>query len=212
MDAAALEQWPPYLQVSGPGRAEGLDWRALDGRYIRTTEDEVGRPKYRHERTRVELSYVVLYDDFATGVRRWRFAVPLTPNIVDAGDPPAQMPQDVAQWKVGGQELSLCVSLPPQEVVRVGAQLLLDCQLDTPLSELGLSAECAVELLRVPEAARQLPAAEEGPFTVFVSAPALGCPDATALELSPGTTLGGLMSLCCARLPLRSGAAAAAPR
>eukprot|EP01062_Namystynia_karyoxenos_P006713 TRINITY_DN12351_c0_g1_i1.p1 TRINITY_DN12351_c0_g1~~TRINITY_DN12351_c0_g1_i1.p1 ORF type:complete len:561 (+),score=124.75 TRINITY_DN12351_c0_g1_i1:88-1683(+) len=89
-------------------------------------------------------------------------------------------------------------------VLSVAGRVLWEHQLDSPLCDLGISAEALVHLLRVPQPGPGLAAAapEAGTLEVFVDAPHLGAADAIHVELHPDATARDLVLVAVAQLGL----------
>eukprot|EP01062_Namystynia_karyoxenos_P028047 TRINITY_DN21332_c0_g1_i1.p1 TRINITY_DN21332_c0_g1~~TRINITY_DN21332_c0_g1_i1.p1 ORF type:complete len:377 (+),score=61.19 TRINITY_DN21332_c0_g1_i1:50-1132(+) len=92
-----------------------------------------------------------------------------------------------------------CVDLDPSMfnlfVLRIGDRQLEESALSLPLSDVGISAECAVELL-VPQGKPPGAAADCGGcgIAVYVSAPSLGKAEPVCIELSPDAKVADLVA------------------
>eukprot|EP01062_Namystynia_karyoxenos_P045332 TRINITY_DN33666_c0_g1_i2.p1 TRINITY_DN33666_c0_g1~~TRINITY_DN33666_c0_g1_i2.p1 ORF type:complete len:455 (+),score=107.49 TRINITY_DN33666_c0_g1_i2:71-1366(+) len=79
-------------------------------------------------------------------------------------------------------------------------------ELALPLQDVGASAECAAELLRLPPA--DLQPAAEGPLVLFVAAPRLGRSEPVCVEVAADASVGGLAARAALQMGLvRSGEA-----
>eukprot|EP01062_Namystynia_karyoxenos_P029561 TRINITY_DN22195_c0_g1_i6.p1 TRINITY_DN22195_c0_g1~~TRINITY_DN22195_c0_g1_i6.p1 ORF type:complete len:248 (+),score=51.97 TRINITY_DN22195_c0_g1_i6:101-745(+) len=145
---------------------------------------------YRHSQDRQRILKFRSSRQQWRGPVRWCFEVPGMQPSADAGEHPATLPQEVSEW-IGAPELR--VAAARDEVMRVGGRSVCRGALGFPLSELGVSAECAVEVVSV-ALTDDMMLAEEGPLTLYVSAPDLGLPDPVAFEVAPDTTVGGLVA------------------
>eukprot|EP01062_Namystynia_karyoxenos_P037953 TRINITY_DN27600_c0_g1_i1.p2 TRINITY_DN27600_c0_g1~~TRINITY_DN27600_c0_g1_i1.p2 ORF type:complete len:230 (+),score=54.53 TRINITY_DN27600_c0_g1_i1:95-784(+) len=195
-----LAEYPEILVVSGgTDEGDGLDNSLLNGEWYRTDETMWGAPVYRHaQHTHREL-------------RRWRMGgvVWCFPTVRrsgchvvrDCGTPAAALPQQVRRWvcpSIGpvSRELGPAFRVLARRglVLCVGGTEISDESLNLPLSEVGVSAECVLELVSVPDLAEDTEPAEEGTLCVFISAPSLGHQDILPFEVAPGTTVGQLLA------------------
>eukprot|EP01062_Namystynia_karyoxenos_P029557 TRINITY_DN22195_c0_g1_i1.p1 TRINITY_DN22195_c0_g1~~TRINITY_DN22195_c0_g1_i1.p1 ORF type:complete len:235 (+),score=54.37 TRINITY_DN22195_c0_g1_i1:101-706(+) len=175
---AGLTDLPEVLIVSGGEDMLGRhNYSLLNGAWLREgASDDAGVESrctsffYRHSQDRQRILKFRSSRQQWRGPVRWCFEVPGMQPSADAGEHPATLPQEVSEW-IGAPEL------------RVAAAL----------SELGVSAECAVEVVSV-ALTDDMMLAEEGPLTLYVSAPDLGLPDPVAFEVAPDTTVGGLVA------------------
>eukprot|EP01062_Namystynia_karyoxenos_P060583 TRINITY_DN52250_c0_g1_i1.p2 TRINITY_DN52250_c0_g1~~TRINITY_DN52250_c0_g1_i1.p2 ORF type:complete len:504 (+),score=128.08 TRINITY_DN52250_c0_g1_i1:73-1512(+) len=94
-------------------------------------------------------------------------------------------------------------------VLRVSGRELGERDLDCPLSDLGVSAEAVVHLLRVPPlppaAGAASPAEKGAALVVFVDASPLGAADAICVELHPEATALDLVAAAAGQLGLCGG-------
>eukprot|EP01062_Namystynia_karyoxenos_P078131 TRINITY_DN7_c0_g1_i2.p1 TRINITY_DN7_c0_g1~~TRINITY_DN7_c0_g1_i2.p1 ORF type:complete len:407 (+),score=76.04 TRINITY_DN7_c0_g1_i2:92-1312(+) len=90
-----------------------------------------------------------------------------------------------------------CVKEDPRGhlVMRCGGSDYHAVDMTQLLCDVGVSAECLVEIAELPYLSEAATAAGDGSLTVFVCAPALGHPDPVSIEVDPGATLGGLAAL-----------------
>eukprot|EP01062_Namystynia_karyoxenos_P067391 TRINITY_DN61334_c0_g1_i1.p1 TRINITY_DN61334_c0_g1~~TRINITY_DN61334_c0_g1_i1.p1 ORF type:complete len:226 (+),score=36.95 TRINITY_DN61334_c0_g1_i1:64-741(+) len=185
-----LEQFPMSLLISARGPLSYLTgtWERCDG------ERNLGAPHYRSkQQPRQVLCRVQLYVGNVPAAR-WRFFHPDNGYILDVGMPPAALPQCVKRWVSDGEREKQPIEIKAVwgAMLRLGGTELGEDSSAMPLSDAGVSAECAVEILRLPLQTSE--PAGEGPLTVFVRAPSLGHPDAVALEVIPEATVGGLVA------------------
>eukprot|EP01062_Namystynia_karyoxenos_P051062 TRINITY_DN39950_c0_g1_i1.p1 TRINITY_DN39950_c0_g1~~TRINITY_DN39950_c0_g1_i1.p1 ORF type:complete len:174 (+),score=38.51 TRINITY_DN39950_c0_g1_i1:90-611(+) len=92
-----------------------------------------------------------------------------------------------------------------KNVLRFSGQEFAPSQLQQPLSETGITAESAVELLHVPRLPTEVlgsSSASSGGLPIYVSAPALGKADPVCVELPPDATLGDLVLAAATQLEL----------
>eukprot|EP01062_Namystynia_karyoxenos_P048054 TRINITY_DN36490_c0_g1_i1.p1 TRINITY_DN36490_c0_g1~~TRINITY_DN36490_c0_g1_i1.p1 ORF type:complete len:251 (+),score=45.77 TRINITY_DN36490_c0_g1_i1:88-753(+) len=197
-----LCDFPPVLYVRGlsAGAAEA------NGTYLRSTDIALGAPLYYHtqesgiHRPRRVLSRAPCpVPEGLTRIRGsadvhmpWSLRSSLIVVCSAVGWPPAELPQDVRCWTNKGGALP-DVRVTAHQLLRVGQMELGAEAVGLPLSEVGLSAEGAAEVMGRPPAG--LVPAAEGPLTIYVRAPMLGRPEAVALEVSPDATVGGLLAL-----------------
>eukprot|EP01062_Namystynia_karyoxenos_P051066 TRINITY_DN39950_c0_g1_i6.p1 TRINITY_DN39950_c0_g1~~TRINITY_DN39950_c0_g1_i6.p1 ORF type:complete len:175 (+),score=34.62 TRINITY_DN39950_c0_g1_i6:296-820(+) len=97
------------------------------------------------------------------------------------------------------------LSVQRKNVLRFSGQEFAPSQLQQPLSETGITAESAVELLHVPRLPTEVlgsSSASSGGLPIYVSAPALGKADPVCVELPPDATLGDLVLAAATQLEL----------
>eukprot|EP01062_Namystynia_karyoxenos_P051697 TRINITY_DN4072_c0_g4_i1.p1 TRINITY_DN4072_c0_g4~~TRINITY_DN4072_c0_g4_i1.p1 ORF type:complete len:406 (+),score=112.90 TRINITY_DN4072_c0_g4_i1:105-1220(+) len=92
-------------------------------------------------------------------------------------------------------------------VLLIGGQEVLSDKMHHPLSDVGISAECAVELLCVPRQGidAEAPRADCGGcgIAIYCSAPTLGASETVCVELPPDATVADLATVAAARLGLQ---------
>eukprot|EP01062_Namystynia_karyoxenos_P059852 TRINITY_DN51275_c0_g1_i1.p1 TRINITY_DN51275_c0_g1~~TRINITY_DN51275_c0_g1_i1.p1 ORF type:complete len:192 (+),score=45.90 TRINITY_DN51275_c0_g1_i1:81-578(+) len=90
---------------------------------------------------------------------------------------------------------------PAVPLLRVGGVEATTAQLGVLLSEIGVSAECTVELLAPPPiCAAACPLPDGGSFEVYAVAPSLGTEERVCVELSADATVGALAAAAAQQL------------
>eukprot|EP01062_Namystynia_karyoxenos_P013414 TRINITY_DN14839_c0_g4_i1.p1 TRINITY_DN14839_c0_g4~~TRINITY_DN14839_c0_g4_i1.p1 ORF type:complete len:354 (+),score=64.96 TRINITY_DN14839_c0_g4_i1:107-1063(+) len=194
-----LDDFPSALLVGGQPRDCPLHgvWHRSEG------ERQYGAPLYYHS----QAEQRVLCRLQAAKLFRWAFYAPgLDAAVFDHSAIPAALPQDARCW-TRFAELEVTAALP---MLRVAGAVLRTDAANTPLSEVGISAQSVVEVLFPAQETVGMQPAAEGSLVLYVTAPHLGHPDPVALEVDPGATVGGLVASFIARISAEGGTSAPA--